>query len=103
MSERSGIVVVDTTKKTAQDAPGTPIGTSVDLQVPLISTLAYPQSILPCLNVVETFRAVEDGVDAVVPVDAQNASTSDLENCRQFSTASTPIIVCFGRRRTKNE
>src|SRR6266849_5139673 len=52
----------------------------------------------------ETFRTDEEGVDADVPVDAKNASTSDFENCRQFSTAPTPNLVFFKEeRRTKNE
>jgi hypothetical protein len=53
----------------------------------------------------ETFRADEEGVDADVPVDAKNASTSDFENCRQFSTAPTPNLFFFKeeRRRTKKE
>jgi hypothetical protein len=51
----------------------------------------------------ETFRADEEGVDADVPVDAKNASTSDFENCRQFSTAPTPNLFSFNEeRRTKN-
>jgi hypothetical protein len=49
----------------------------------------------------ELFRADEEGVDADVPVDAKNASTSDFENCRQFSTAPTPNL--FLQRRKKNE
>jgi len=36
----------------------------------------------------ETFRADKEGVDADVPVDAKNASTSDFENCRQFCASS---------------
>src|SRR5713226_4896714 len=52
----------------------------------------------------ETFRADEEGVDADVPVDAKNASTSDFENCRQFSTAPTPNLFFFKEeRRTKNK
>src|SRR5437016_2133725 len=49
----------------------------------------------------KTFRADEEGVDADVPVDAKNASTSDFENCRQFSTAPTPNLLL--QRRKKNE
>jgi len=50
------------------------------------------------------FRADKEGVDADVPVDAKNASTSDFENCRQFSTAPTPNLFFFKEeRRTKNE
>src|SRR5229473_6732632 len=49
----------------------------------------------------ESVRADEEGVDADVPVDAKNASTSDFENCRQFSTAPTPNLLL--PRRKKNE
>src|ERR1700682_352326 len=45
-----------------------------------------------------TFRADEEGVDADVPVDAKNASTSDFENCRQFSTAPTPNLFFFKKK-----
>jgi hypothetical protein len=51
----------------------------------------------------EAFRADEEGADADVPVDAKNASTSDFENCRQFSTAPTPNVFLFkeeGRTKT---
>ena len=51
----------------------------------------------------DSFHADEEGVDADVPVDAKNASTSDFENCRQFSTAPTPNLLFFKEeRRTKN-
>jgi hypothetical protein len=51
----------------------------------------------------ETLRANEEGMDADVPVDAKNASTSDFENWRQFSTAPTPNLFFFKEeRRTKN-
>jgi hypothetical protein len=53
-------------------------------------------------NDTEAFRADEEGVDADVPVDAKNASTSDFENCRQFSTAPTPNLFFFNEER-KNE
>jgi hypothetical protein len=36
----------------------------------------------------EIVRDDEEGVDADVPVDAKNASTSDFENCRQFCASS---------------
>jgi hypothetical protein len=38
-------------------------------------------------------------VDADVPVDAKNASTSDFENCRQFSTAPTPNLFFFKEKK----
>jgi len=93
-------------KETAQDAPGTTIGTSDDLQVPPISRLAYAQRSLSSLDVIETFRAVEDGVDAAVPVDAKNASTSDLENCKDRSFPQRPHRLFFleeKKRRTNDK
>lgn len=90
-------------KKPAQDAPGTTIGTSDDLQVPPISRLAYPHRSLSSLNVIENFRAVEDGVDAAVPVDAQNASTSDLENCKDRSFPQRPHRLSFSGKKKPEE
>ena len=91
--------------KTAQDAPGTTIVTSGDLQVPLISSvLRLTSACKRSTDVLDSVRAIEEGVDAAVPVDAQNAPTSDLEHCRQFSTAPTPIIVFLEEeRRTTRE
>src|SRR6266852_271935 len=51
----------------------------------------------------DTFRADEEGVDADVPVDAKNASTSDFENCRQFSTAPTPNLFVLKEERRNEE
>ena len=67
--------------------------------------LAYQSRVFSVASTdTETFRADEEGVDADVPVDAKNASTSDFENCRQFSTAPTPNLFFFKEeRRTKNE
>ena len=47
------------------------------------------------LNVVETFRAVEDDVDAATPVDAQNAPTGVWKSRteREIPTASTSITL----------
>ena len=42
------------------------------------------------VNVIRNFRAIEDGVDAAVPVDAKSASTSDLENCTNRSFPQRP-------------
>ena len=84
--------------KTAQDAPGTTIVTSGDPQVPLILSLLRLTSTCKVLTSLTAFGAIEEGVDAAVPVDAQNAPTSDLENCRQFSTAPTPLIVCLKKK-----
>jgi hypothetical protein len=80
------------TKKAAQDAPRATIGTSGDLQVHSISSSLMLTGGFTVSTVLGRVRAIEEGVDADVPVDAQNAPTSDLENCRQFSTAPTPII-----------
>ena len=103
MSETLQIAPADAKKKTAQDAPGTTIGTWTDLQVDTISSSRMMTDVLASTSR-EHFRKSEEGVDAVVPVDAQNAPTSDLENCRQFSTAPTPIIVFLEEeRRTTRE
>jgi len=40
--------------------------------------------VLSRFNVIGKFRAVEDGMDAAVPVDAKNAPTRDLETTKQF-------------------
>src|SRR4030095_2627579 len=45
------------------------------------------------------FRAVEDGVDAAVPVDAKNAPTSDLENCKDRSFPPRPHPSCFSYKK----
>src|ERR1700730_17735532 len=37
------------------------------------------------VNLCERFRRAEDAVDAAVPVDAKNAPTRDLENCKERS------------------
>ena len=102
MSETLRIVRADAKKKTAQDALGTTIGTWDDLQVYLISSSRMMKEVVSASTISESFRKIEEGVDAAVPVDAQNAPTRDLENCRQFSTAPTPIS-CFLERRTKNK
>jgi hypothetical protein len=78
--------------------------TSVDLQVPLILNVWAPQRSLSWLDVVEKFGAVEDDVDAVVPVDAKNAPTRDLENCKERSFPQRPHRSVFLEkgRGTKN-
>jgi hypothetical protein len=48
--------------------------------------------------------AVEDGVDAAVPVDAKNAPTSDLENCKDRGFPQRPHRLFFsGKKNPKNE
>jgi hypothetical protein len=82
-------------EQTAQDAPEATSATSVDLQVPPISRLAYHERKRSCLSVIEHFRGDEDGVDAAVPVDAKNAPTSDLENCKERSFPQRPHRSLF--------
>ena len=55
------------------------------------------------VNVIRTFRAMEDGVDAAVPVDAKNASTSDLENCTNRSFPQRPHRSPFSYKRNKGK
>ena len=85
-------------EKTAQDAPRTTIGSWGDLQVYLISGARKMKDVTGAFKHQGEISKLEEGVDAAVPVDAQNASTSDLENCGQFSTASTPIIFSWKKR-----
>ena len=54
------------------------------------------------VNVIRNFRAMEDGVDAAVPVDAKSASTSDLENCTNRSFPQRPHRSLFSYKRNKN-
>src|SRR5436190_20208944 len=57
------------------------------------------------LNVVETFRAVEDDVDAAPPVDAQNAPTGVWKSRREreIPTAPTSILFCLTEEEKKEE
>jgi len=87
-------------KKIAQDAPGTIFSTGVATLVSPLSTSRILEGDCRASIVIGKFRTVEDGVDAAVPVDAQNAPTRDLENCGQFSTASTPILFSLQKKRT---
>jgi len=84
----------------AQDAPGTIFSTGVATLVSPLSTSRILEGDCRASIVIGKFRTVEDGVDAAVPVDAQNAPTRDLENCGQFSTASTPILFSLQKKRT---
>jgi hypothetical protein len=56
-------------------------------------------------NVIRKFRAVEDGVDAAVPVDAKERVHKRLGKLHkpQFSTAPTPITVSHKRKRNNEE
>ena len=76
----STISAVDPKDKTAQDAPGVIFSRGVATRVSPLFEVALPQTTLSTLTVLDSVRARQDGVDAVVPVDAKNASTSDFEN-----------------------
>ena len=75
----------------AQDAPGTIFSRGGATPVSPHFDDAQPRRRFSRVNVIRKFRAMEDGVDPAVPVDAQNASTSDLENCTNavFHSAHT--------------
>src|SRR2546426_5682858 len=49
----------------------------------------------------EPFRNIKEGVDADVPVDAQNASTATWKTADSFPQAPTPIIFLGGETRTE--
>jgi len=70
------------------------IVTGLDLQVPLIFNVRASASRCACLDL-ETFRSVEDDVDAATPVDAQNAPTGVWKSRteREIPTASTSITL----------
>jgi hypothetical protein len=75
------------------------------LWYPPVSTTRNLEDGFRGVNVIENFRTVEDGVDAAVPVDAKNAPTSDLENCKERSFPQRPHRSFFlqeekERRRT---
>ena len=72
------------TKTIAQDARGTMFSRGVATLVSPFFDQAYPRRRLSRFNVIGKFRAVEDGMDAAVPVDAKNAPTRDLETTKQF-------------------
>jgi hypothetical protein len=72
--------------------------------IPLVSRARILATILR-RHVIGKFRATEDGVDAAVPVDAQNASTRNLENCTDRSFPQRPHRSPFLTRKngtTKN-
>jgi hypothetical protein len=68
---------------------------------PRVSSKAFSR-----FDVIGEFRAVEDGVDAAVPVDAKKRAHKGLGKLHnpQFSTAPTPLLFFFTRRKgtTKN-
>ena len=95
------IARVGATKNTAQDAPGAIFSRGALLRYPPYFGDAHPQRTRSCCNVLENFRGVEDDVDAAVPVDAQNAPTRDLENCKERSFPQRPHRSSFLAKRTK--
>ena len=90
MNEASWVPRRIAIKTTVQDASGATIATSGDHQVHPIFELAEPGVALYQLAVLDNARAIEEGVDADVPVDAQNAPTSDFENCKERSFQQRP-------------
>jgi hypothetical protein len=73
------------------------------LQVPPISRLAYPHRSLSSLNVIENFRAVEDGVDAAVPTHRTRPQvTWKTAKSAVFHSVHTDYLF-LGRRNSKNE
>ncbi len=87
----------------AQDAPGTIFSRGAATLVSPFFDHAYPRRRCLRVNVIRKFRTVEDGVDAAVPVDAQNAPTSDLENCKERSFPQRPHRSLFLEEEKKNE
>ena len=90
MSEASWIPRLITTTKTAQDASGATIVTSGDPQVDPNLQLGDDHIGVHYLDRLDSVRAIEEGMDADVPVDAQNAPTSDFENCTEYSFQQRP-------------
>ena len=101
MSEPLRIVRADAKKTTAQDAPGTTIGTGGDLQVYPISGSRMINEVVSAATMIETFREIKEGVDADVTVDAQNAPTATLKTADSFPQAPTPIIFLGDRKKTE--
>ena len=86
----------------AQDAPGTIFSRGVATSgIPLFRPRVCSQTIC-ALRGDPTITHGEHGVDAAVPVDAQNASTRDLENCTNRSFPQRPHRSLFSYKRNKN-
>src|SRR5215468_590148 len=103
MIAHSTISAVDRKDKTAQAAPGAIFSRGVATRVSPLFEVALLQTTLSTLTALESFRARQDGVDAVVPVDAKNASTSDFENCTDRSFQQRPHRSLFLVRRRREE
>jgi hypothetical protein len=101
MRETLRIAPADARKHTAQDAPGTTVGTWGDLRVYLISGSRMIDELFSASTNSELFRNIKEGVDADVPVDAQNATTATWKTADSFPQAPTPIIFLGGETRTE--
>src|SRR2546426_3372923 len=101
MRQTLRIAPAGATKNTTQDAPGTTIGTWGDLRVYLISGSRMIDELFSASTISEPFRNIKEGVDADVPVDAQNASTATWKTADSFPQAPTPIIFLGGETRTE--
>ena len=97
------IAGVGATKKPAQDAPGAIFSRGAAALVPPFSDHAHPERSHSYLNMIDTFRAVEDDVDAATPVDAQNAPTAVCKSRteREIRTAPTAVLVFLKRKRRR--
>jgi hypothetical protein len=82
MSDRLLIIQPMRRNTIAQDAPGTIFSRGAATLVSPFSPTRILEVRFSRVNAIGKFRTVEDGVDAAVPVDAKNAPTSDLENCK---------------------
>jgi hypothetical protein len=88
--------------KIAQDAPGAIFSRGPLLWYAPFST-TRSSKLFFARQRFGNFATVEDGVDAAVPVDAQNAPTSDLENCKERSFPQRPHRSLFLEEEKKNE
>jgi hypothetical protein len=105
MSDTLNIAQADARKQPMRMPQGRRSGSRPTSRSTHVRARVSPREVSVASIDTDTFRADEEGVDADVPVDAKNASTSDFENCRQFSTAPTPNLFFFKeerRPRTKN-
>src|SRR2546425_3782867 len=67
----------------------------------LISGSRMIDELFSASTISEPFRNIKEGVDADVPVDAQNASTATWKTADSFPQAPTPIIFLGGETRTE--
>src|ERR1700682_5440227 len=91
MSETLRIAPADATKPTWRDLRGY-----------LISGSRMINEVFSASTIIEIFRDIQEGVDADVVVDAQNAPTATLKTADSVPQAPTPIIFLAGRNRNEN-